>query len=82
MLQWFDGTSWNHRAYWGADLLAWGTDGTASQYPMGALPPTGEWVRLEVPASDVGLEGSTLTGMGFILSDGKATWDYSGKSGP
>jgi len=83
MLQWFDGSSWNHRAYWGADLLAWGTDGTASQTNIAnVLPPTGTWVRLEVPASKVGLEGSTLTGMGFILSDGQATWDHSGKSGP
>jgi hypothetical protein len=49
---------------------------------MGTLPPAGQWVRLEVPAGAVGLEGGTLSGMAFILSDGKATWDYSGKSSP
>src|SRR5204863_2108128 len=26
MLQWNDG-SWEHRAYWGANLIAWGNDG-------------------------------------------------------
>jgi len=30
-----------------------GTNGTASQYPAGALPAAGQWVRLEVPASAV-----------------------------
>ena len=39
MLQWYDGTSWN-RAYWGANQIAWGTNGTASLRFIGALPPT------------------------------------------
>ncbi|MBI4663040.1 MAG: hypothetical protein HY735_29880 [Verrucomicrobia bacterium] len=82
MMQWFDGSSWAHGAYWGANLILWGTDGTASQRPMGALPPAGQWARLEVPASMVALEGRTVTGMNFILYDGRATWDYSGKGSP
>ena len=88
MLQWFDGASWEHRAYWGgnlfggANLIPWGTDGTASRRPMGALPAAGQWVRLEVPANLVGLEGRTITGMNFILYDGQATWDYCEKSRP
>jgi len=52
-----------HRAYWGADLIPYGTGGTAGRYYMGPLPATGQWVRLEVPASSVGLEGTTLAGM-------------------
>ncbi|MBI4664033.1 MAG: hypothetical protein HY735_34990 [Verrucomicrobia bacterium] len=80
MLQWFDGASWAYAAYWGANWIPWGTDGTPSQRPMGALPPAGQWVRLEVPASLVGLEGRTLSGMDFVLYDGRATWDYTGKS--
>ena len=80
MLQWFDGASWDHRAYWGGNLIPWGADGTASQRAMGALPAAGQWVRLEVPASMVGLEGHTLSGMNFILYDGRASWDYTGKS--
>ena len=34
---------------------------------MGALPATGQWVRLEVPASKVGLEGKIVEGMAFSL---------------
>ena len=44
MLQWNDGTSWEHRAYWGANNIAYGTSG-ASRYYMGPLPagwPMGE----------------------------------------
>jgi hypothetical protein len=78
MLQWFDGT-WEHRAYWGENLLAWGTDGTNSRRNMGPLPETGKWVRLEVSASQVGLEGVTLNGMAFTLYGGRATWDHAGK---
>jgi hypothetical protein len=78
MLQWYDG-SWEHRAYWGANQISWGTDGTASRRSMGALPATGQWVRLAVPAAQLGLEGHTLSGMAFTLFGGRATWDYSGK---
>jgi len=80
MLQWYDGR-WNHRAYWGADTIRRGKNGTDSRRNMGDLPPTGEWVRLEVPASKVGLEGHILNGMAFTLYDGRATWDRAGKSG-
>jgi hypothetical protein len=79
MLQWNDG-SWEHRAYWGANSIASGTDGTVSRRSMGALPATGQWVRLEVPASQVGLEGRTLNGMAFTLFDGRVTWDLAGKA--
>lgn len=78
MLQWNDG-SWDHRAYWGANNLGWGTDGTSSRRYMGALPTAGGWVRLEVAASAVGLEGRTLNGMAFSLWGGRATWDRAGK---
>lgn len=79
MLQWNDG-SWEHRAYWGANNIGWGTDGTSSRRFMGALPPAGQWVRLEVPANLVGLEGRVLNGMAFTLYGGRATWDHAGKS--
>ncbi len=38
-------------------------------------------MRLEVPASAVGLEGKTVNGMAFSLYDGRATWDKAGKVG-
>ena len=58
MRQWNNG-SWEHRAYWSANHIAWGTHGTALRKYMGGLPAKGQWVRLDVPASAVGLEGST-----------------------
>jgi hypothetical protein len=79
MLQWNDG-DWEQRAYWGASNLDFGTENTNSRRRIGALPPAGQWVRLEVPASQVGLEGKTITGMAFTLFDGRATWDRAGKS--
>ena len=83
MLQWNDGGStdggWAHRAYWGANLQGWGTDGTVSRHYTGALPAAGQWVRLEVTAADVGLEGRPVNGIAFTLFGGKATWDHSGK---
>jgi hypothetical protein len=78
MLQWNDGT-WGHRAYWGENQFPWGVDGTVSRRNMGVLPPTGQWVRLEVPANLVGLDERTLNGMAFSLFNGRATWDHAGK---
>jgi RHS repeat-associated protein len=78
MLQWFDG-SWEHRAYWGANKMGWGVDGTASRKYMGGLPAGGGWVKLEVPASAVGLEGRVVNGMAFTLYGGRAAWDKAGK---
>jgi len=78
MLTWNDGSA-EHRAYWGDNRISWGSDRTAGRYRAGPLPASGQWVRLVVPAKAVGLEGSTLTGMGFTLFDGKASWDTAGK---
>ncbi len=79
MLSWF-ADNWEHRAFWGADKIDYGTKGTAGRYAAGALPATGQWVRLEVPASAVGLEGKTITGMSFSTFDGRATFDRTGKA--
>jgi hypothetical protein len=78
MLQWNDGT-WEHRAYWGANFIPWGQDGTASRRYMGPIEVVGEWIRLEVPAGIVGLEGRSLNGMAFTVFGGRATWDRAGK---
>jgi hypothetical protein len=80
MLAWNDGSSWEHRAYWGANTITYGQSGSAGRFPAGALPPTGRWVQLRVRARAVGLEGAILTGMSFSLVDGRATWDAAGRS--
>ena len=81
MLNWNDGT-WEHRAFWGADKINNGTLGTASRYAAGALPVGGQWLRLEVPAAAVGLEGRTVKGMSFSAFGGRVTWDTTGKTSP
>ncbi len=79
MLEWNDGGGWEHRAYWGANNIPCGTDGTESRRYVGPLPQAGVWTRLEVPASAVGLEGRTVSGMSFKLYGGRANLDKTGK---
>ena len=80
MLQWNDG-NWDHRAFWGEDKIESGGIGndTPAHKPMGPLPAAGEWVRLEVDPTDVGLKsGSVLNGMAFTQFGGTAYWDVAG----
>ncbi|WP_066337536.1 hypothetical protein [Azohydromonas lata] len=80
MLQWRVGTSWEHRAYWGEDLIAWGNPATtpASRQRLGDLPEAGAWVRLQIPAAAVGLAGQPVNGMAFSLFDGRAAFGMAG----
>jgi eukaryotic-like serine/threonine-protein kinase len=82
MLQFNDGT-WDHRAFWGEDLMGnWGTLNTASRLPVGPLPKAGEWVRLEVDAKKVGLKtGASLNGWSFDQYGGTCYWDRAGTTG-
>ena len=74
-----DGSGWAHRAYWGSNLISWGTDGTASRKYQGAIPSQrDQWVKLSVAASAVGLEGKTINGWAYTLYDGGIYWDRSG----
>ena len=77
LLQWLDDSGWEHGAYWGADLIREGRADTPSRHHRGPLPQAGKWVRLEVPAALVGLEGKTLRGMAFLLHDGQCFWGSS-----
>ncbi|HEV7281090.1 MAG TPA: PSD1 and planctomycete cytochrome C domain-containing protein [Pirellulaceae bacterium] len=78
MLQFNDG-SWEHRAFWGENVIPWGADGQPSRFPKGALPKTGEWVRLEVTAAEVGLSpGAAVNGWAFTQHDGTTYWDKAG----
>ncbi|MEZ6107079.1 MAG: DUF1553 domain-containing protein [Pirellulaceae bacterium] len=78
MLQWNDG-SWNHRAYWGENNIDWGDEGSPSRLRKGDLPATGEWVRLEVTAAEVGLApGAMINGWAFTQFDGTTFWDKGG----
>jgi hypothetical protein len=81
MLQFHSG-NWEHRAYWGENLIARGTDNTASRFHAGTLPKAGEWARLEVKAADVGLApGIAVDGWACTQQDGRAIWDHAGIRG-
>ncbi|HJT33988.1 MAG TPA: hypothetical protein VJ783_18225 [Pirellulales bacterium] len=82
MLEWHDGQNWEHRAYWGDDKIGVGQPNTTSRQPMGPLPKAGEWVRLEVPARQVGLDGKAIKGMSFTLSGGQCYWNKAGTLPP
>lgn len=78
MFQWNDG-NWEHRVYWGENIIGFGSDNTPSRKRMGDLPKLGEWVRLEVKASEVNLQpGSIVNGWAFSQVGGKVFWDSSG----
>lgn len=79
MLQWHvAGGNWEHRAFWGEDLVPWGVSGQASRLNLGALPAPGQWLRLEVPVAALGLAGASLDGMAFTLVDGRAAFGLAG----
>ncbi|HET6882866.1 MAG TPA: hypothetical protein VFI31_22045 [Pirellulales bacterium] len=82
MLEWNDGQNWEHRAYWGDDKVGVGQPNTTSRHPMGDLPEPGKWVRLEVPAKEVGLENKAIKGMSFTLDGGQCLWSQGGALPP
>jgi hypothetical protein len=78
MLQFNDG-SWEHRAFWGEDLITFGAGDADNHRPMGPRPEPGQWVRLEVDAARVGLApGAVLNGWAFTQFDGLCYWDHAG----
>jgi hypothetical protein len=84
MVQWNDGGpndgGWPHRAFWGADEIPFGQVGTDSRRRLGDLPPRGQWVRLEIPAREIGLGVSAphVVGMSFDQAGGLVWWDRAG----
>lgn len=78
MLQWNDG-SWDHRCYWGEDVIPWGNANSPARLPVGPLPDKGAWVRLEVEAAKVGLNpGAVIQGWAFTQHGGTVYWDHAG----
>ncbi len=81
-LSWRSAQDFNHGAYWGQNLLCYpSSECVESQknHYMGNLPSAGGWVRLEIPANEVGLEGQSITGMRFDVYNGRVSWDHIGK---
>ncbi|HYG77340.1 MAG TPA: PSD1 and planctomycete cytochrome C domain-containing protein [Planctomycetota bacterium] len=82
MLQFHKG-GWANRAVWGDyDAIQYGAANTFERVLAGPLPEAGKWVRLEVPASKVGLNaGDQLTGFALTMFGGTVYWDSVGISG-
>jgi hypothetical protein len=71
--------TWGHRAYWGANQIQLGTDGTPDRRRLGDLPKTGEWQRLEIEPAAIGLDpGAMISGLACTqhgdLDGGLTSW--------
>ncbi len=78
-LQFNDGI-WEHRAFWGERRGYGGGNEAPSNHHVGDLPAPGQWARLEVFASAVGLKpGAKLVGWAFTQFDGTAYFDTAGR---
>lgn len=73
------GGEWEHRAYWGANIIgpAWyGASGAGNvQVSSNATPNgIGRWTPYCVTASSIGMGGKSASGMRFTLSNGSMWW--------
>jgi hypothetical protein len=83
MLQWkTDAHGWEQRAFWGWNLINWGISNSASRLRAGDLPQPGLWLRLEVSAKSLGLEGAPIAGIAFTQFDGFAAFGATGSGKP
>lgn len=81
MLQCNTSGNWEHRAVWGSDDIVYGRK--EKSWPgyqrLGALPESGNWVRLEVPFKKIGIAaGTVVDGVAFTQFGGTTLWDLTG----
>jgi hypothetical protein len=75
------GSQWRHRAYWGKDLIPFGTIGKdePDHHHVGDVPAGGKWARLEADIASLGLEpGKEIHGLAFTQHGGHVWWDDAG----
>ena len=65
---------WEHRVFWGKDLIEYGISGEASRRPKGRIPNPGEWYHAKIDLSkDLGISSKNkITGIGWTLSSKQA----------
>ncbi|MCC6794745.1 MAG: DUF1553 domain-containing protein [Candidatus Hydrogenedentes bacterium] len=80
MLQWKQGDSWEHRAFWGENVIKTDIAEGPQRRAMGALPEAGKWVRLEIAAHMVGLGQKTqgISEISVVQEGGTVYWDKAG----
>jgi hypothetical protein len=69
------GGSWV-KAYYGQSLIG----GEAGMVSLGAVPAGGQWLRVQVPASQLGIVGATVDGFDVQTYDGQSWVDRAGKT--
>ncbi|HEY6138900.1 MAG TPA: hypothetical protein VI670_14160 [Thermoanaerobaculia bacterium] len=69
------GGSWV-KAYYGQSLIG----GEAGMVSLGAVPAGGQWLRVQVPASQLGIVGATVDGFDVQTYDGQSWVDRVGKT--
>ncbi|HKS22644.1 MAG TPA: hypothetical protein VJZ76_07595 [Thermoanaerobaculia bacterium] len=69
------GGSWV-KAYYGQSLIG----GEGSMVSLGAVPAGGQWLRVAVPASQLGIVGASVDGFDVQAYDGQLWVDRVGKS--
>jgi hypothetical protein len=79
MIRWYNSASGYALTYWGTPGRLGGEGGGID---MGPLPPAdGQWARIEIPASLLGMEQSTVTRLDINYAGGQMWFDRFGKSG-
>jgi photosystem II stability/assembly factor-like uncharacterized protein len=74
--------SFEHRAYWGEDLITYGQPGCPSRCSIGAIPSQRDrWVKLTVDAAAIDLVGRSAHGLAYLLYDGAVYWDQTAIEG-
>ncbi len=78
------GLDWFLRAFYrhANGFLGWGKELLASSLPyvpdrvraMGERPGTGEWIRLSIDLSDLGIVDQLVDGVGFVHDGGRVLW--------
>ncbi|HOC78975.1 MAG TPA: hypothetical protein PL190_03575 [Caldisericia bacterium] len=71
--------SWNHRVYWGEDLIKRGDPKekeTISPFRAGDLPKERDkWIKLTFRANDINLDATLVRGVNFINYGSQVYWD-------
>ena len=82
MLQFNADNSWEHRVWWGEDLIPYGKGSNGPDHHRGGdLPALGKWVRIEVSAEKVGLPaGTKITQLAYTQHGGTVLWDLAGRT--
>jgi len=83
VLQVYDGDlSGAHRVSLGADLLPFEERGAFGFVSAGNLPSVGQWMRLRIPVSEIGMDGRDVSGLAFYVAEGATRFGPTRLSGP